>query len=664
MRLDNIDVAELVDAVKRGIEEERREIEAIVGNPAEPTFSNTLQELDYAGIELARAENLLWILLGVQTTPQLEAAAEELMPLLSAHNHWIAYNKALYERIVAVGKSDEARSLDGASRKLLVDTLRAFRLRGIGLSRRKQARLEEISLELQNLALKFKQNALADREAYRLNVTDEAEIDGLPELQRGIAKEEAEGNGESGWTFTLDGPSMGGVLTYCTDRKLRYRLWNAASRIGWGRRKTSNIEIIRRIVNLRLEEARLLGCKCFAEVVLKSRMARNVATVERFLNNLCGSYKEAAEAELNDVRQYASAHGSKLRAWDKAFYSRQLRSERFGFDPQEFRPYLELSRVIEGVFGLASRLYGLRFEPLADAAVYHPDVKVFAVADSDGRRLATLYTDFHPRKGKRSGAWMTTFSDQYVDREGNDVRPEVLLAMNLTKPTGETPSLLSIGEVRTFLHEFGHGLHAILSRCRYRSQSGTNVAWDFVELPSQLMENFASEPAFLHTFAVHYKTGEPLPNELIEKLRASEQFGAATACMRQLQYGMLDMAYHTLREPLEGDVPMFEKEAWAAARVGKRERRRSCMTASFEHIMTGGYAAGYYSYKWAEVLDADAFELFRENGVISPQVAGHFRKEVLERGSSEREDVLYRNFRGHKPSIAALLKRDGVSKDG
>lgn len=664
MRLDNIDVAELVDAVKRGIEEERREIEAIVGNPAEPTFSNTLQELDYAGIELARAENLLWILLGVQTTPQLEAAAEELMPLLSAHNHWIAYNKALYERIVAVSKSDEARSLDGASRKLLVDTLRAFRLRGIGLSRRKQARLEEISLELQNLALKFKQNALADREAYRLNVTDETEIDGLPELQRGIAKEEAEGNGESGWTFTLDGPSMGGVLTYCTNRKLRYRLWSAAGRIGWGRRKTSNIEIIRRIVNLRLEEARLLGCKCFAEVVLKSRMARNVATVERFLNNLCSSYKEAAETELNDVKQYASAHGLKLRAWDKAFYSRQLRSERFGFDPQEFRPYLELSRVIEGVFGLASRLYGLRFEPLADAAVYHPDVKVFAVTDGDGQRLATLYTDFHPRKGKRSGAWMTTFSDQYVDREGNDVRPEVLLAMNLTKPTGETPSLLSIGEVRTFLHEFGHGLHAILSRCRYRSQSGTNVAWDFVELPSQLMENFASEPAFLHTFAVHYKTGEPLPNELIEKLRASERFGAATACMRQLQYGMLDMAYHTLREPLEGDVPTFEKEAWAAARVGKRERRRSCMTASFEHIMTGGYAAGYYSYKWAEVLDADAFELFRENGVISPQVADRFRKEVLERGSSEREDVLYRNFRGHKPSIAALLKRDGISKDG
>lgn len=666
MDISNVTAAEIELAIRKGIEEEDSEIGRIVSNPEQPTFENTLHELDYAGLGLSRAESVLWILLGVKSSPELEAVAEKVMPLLSAHNHKIAYDKRLYARVKAVSRDKQERAgLGKAELKLLDDTCRAFEARGIALSLKKQKRLQEIGLELQRLGLTFRHNALADRESFVLNVKDERQIEGLPQLQKDIAHEEALTRKQDGWTFTLDGPSFGSILRYCSNRSLRHDVWKAASRIGCGRRKTSNIEIVRKIVNLRHEQAAILGRKNFAEVVLRERMARRVTTVNKFLDELCEAYRSAAERELGDLRRFAhdwEGGGFRLHAWDKAYYSRELAKRRFGFDPQELRPYLELNSVIKGVFGLAGSLYGLKFKERPDLPVYHKDVKVFDVFDGDGERMATLYTDFHPRQGKRSGAWMTTFGDQYVDREGRDVRPEVLLAMNLTKPTDGTPSLLSLGEVRTFLHEFGHGLHAILSRCRYRSQSGTNVAWDFVELPSQLMENFASEPKFLHTFAFHYRTGEPLPEALIEKLHKSEQFGAATACMRQLQYGMLDMAYYTLQAPLDEDIIGFEKRAWRKAQVGKAERLRSCMSASFEHIMTGGYAAGYYSYKWAEVLDADAFSVFKEAGVIAPAVAERFRAEVLSKGGSERPEVLYRNFRRRKPSIHALLRRDGIER--
>ena len=428
---------------------------------------------------------------------------------------------------------------------------------------------------------------------------------------------------------------------------------------------TNNLKVCQRLINLRREMAQLLGYDTYADYVMKYRMATSVENVYKLLNDLIKAYKPTAIEERNEVIALAKemeGNDFKVMPWDVAYYSHQLKMRKYDLDPEMLRPYLELNNVIKGVFGLATRLYGITFKENKDIPVYHPDVRPYEVYDKDGSYLAVLYVDFHPRKGKRDGAWMTEFQGQWIDREGENIRPHASLVMNLSKPTEDKPALLRLGEVETFLHEFGHSLHGMFANTRFESLSGTNVWWDFVELPSQFMENFAVEKDFLRTFAFHYETGEPMPDELIEKIIASRNYGAATACLRQVSFGLLDMAYYTQRDEFTEDIIPFEKKAWADAIVGE-QLPNTCMTVQFSHIMAGGYAAGYYSYKWAEVLDADAFSVFKKEGIFNQETAQRFRDNILSRGGTEHPMTLYKRFRGQEPTIDALIERDGIVRE-
>ena len=425
---------------------------------------------------------------------------------------------------------------------------------------------------------------------------------------------------------------------------------------------TNNLEVCKRLVNLRREMAQLLGYDTYADYVMKYRMASSVENVYKLLNDLITAYKPTALSEHAEVEALAKemeGDDFKMEPWDAAYYTHKLKMKKYDLDPEMLRPYFEVNNVIKGVFGLATRLYGITFKENKAIPVYHPDVKPYEVYDKDGSYLAVLYVDFHPRKGKRDGAWMTEFQGQWIDKDGKNVRPHASLVMNLSKPTEDKPALLRLGEVETFLHEFGHSLHGMFANTRFESMSGTNVWWDFVELPSQFMENFAVEKEFLKTFAFHYQTGEPMPDELIDKIIASRNFGAATACLRQVAFGLLDMAYYTQKEEFTDDIIPFEKQAWAKAIIGE-QRKDTCMTVQFSHIMAGGYAAGYYSYKWAEVLDADAFSVFKHEGIFNQSTAQRFRDNILSRGGTEHPMELYKRFRGKEPTIQALMERDGI----
>ena len=665
---NRITLADYEEAMMEGIRREDEQIEKIINNPDEPTFENTIiPEDEVKGRKhyydlLSRVESVFFNMLSAETNDEMDALAQKMSPILTKHGNDVSLNPKIFERVKYV--YEHHGELTPEENCLLEKSYEGFVRSGALLDEAGKDRLRKLTEEASMLSLQFSQNVLKENKAYTLHITDEQQLDGLPNTAREAAHEAAKEHGLKGWVFTLDAPSYGPFMMYSTQRELRKELYMARNTLCIKDNDTNNLELCKRLINLRREMAQLLGYDTFADYVMKHRMATKVENVYKLLNDLIEAYKPKAIEEREEVEALAKEEEGaafKMEPWDLAYYSQLLKKKKYDLDPEMLRPYLELGNVIKGVFGLATRLYGITFKENKDIPVYHPDVKPYEVYDKDGSYLAVLYVDFHPRKGKRDGAWMTEFQGQWIERDGTNVRPHASLVMNFSKPTEDKPALLRLGEVETFLHEFGHSLHGIFANTRFESLSGTNVWWDFVELPSQFMENFAVEKEFLRTFAFHYQTGEPMPDELIEKVIASRNYGAATACLRQVSFGLLDMAYYTQKEEFTDDIISFEKKAWAPAIIDE-QRMDTCMTVQFSHIMAGGYAAGYYSYKWAEVLDADAFSVFKKEGIFNQATAQRFRDNILSRGGTEHPMTLYKRFRGQEPTIDALKARDGLTK--
>lgn len=665
---NRITLADYEEAMMEGIRREDEQIEKIINNPDEPTFENTIiPEDEVKGRKhyydlLSRVESVFFNMLSAETNDEMDALAQKMSPILTKHGNDVSLNPKIFERVKYV--YEHHGELTPEENCLLEKSYEGFVRSGALLDEAGKDRLRKLTEEASMLSLQFSQNVLKENKAYTLHITDEQQLDGLPNTAREAAHEAAKEHGLKGWVFTLDAPSYGPFMMYSTQRELRKELYMARNTLCIKDNDTNNLELCKRLINLRREMAQLLGYDTFADYVMKHRMATKVENVYKLLNDLIEAYKPKAIEEREEVETLAKEEEGaafKMEPWDLAYYSQLLKKKKYDLDPEMLRPYLELGNVIKGVFGLATRLYGITFKENKEIPVYHPDVKPYEVYDKDGSYLAVLYVDFHPRKGKRDGAWMTEFQGQWIERDGTNVRPHASLVMNFSKPTEDKPALLRLGEVETFLHEFGHSLHGIFANTRFESLSGTNVWWDFVELPSQFMENFAVEKEFLRTFAFHYQTGEPMPDELIEKVIASRNYGAATACLRQVSFGLLDMAYYTHKEEFTEDIISFEKKAWAPAIIDE-QRMDTCMTVQFSHIMAGGYAAGYYSYKWAEVLDADAFSVFKKEGIFNQATAQRFRDNILSRGGTEHPMTLYKRFRGQEPTIEALKERDGLTK--
>ena len=666
---DRITLKDYEEAMMEGIRREDEEIERIINNPEEPTFDNTIvsddqtKEQQHYYALLDRVEEVFYNMLSAETNDEMEELAQKMSPILTKHANDISLNPKMFERIKHV--YEHHRELDPEEEMLLNDTYDGMVRSGALLDDDGKQRLRQLTEEASMLTLQFSQNLLKEDKAYTLHITDKTQLDGLPDTAIAAAREAAEERELDGWVFTLDQPSYEPFMMYSTQRELRRQMYMASATRGIKDNDENNLGICKRLINLRRELAQLLGYDTYADYVMKYRMATNTKNVYKLFDDLIDAYKPTAIKERDEVKALArqiEGDDFKMEPWDMAYYTQKLRLQKYDYDPEEIRPYLELSNVIKGVFGLATRLYGITFKENKDIPVYHPDVKPYEVFDKDGSFLAVLYVDFHPRKGKHDGAWMTEYQGQWIEKDGENVRPHVSLVMNLSKPTPEKPALLRLGEVETFLHEFGHSLHGMFANTRFASMSETNVWWDFVELPSQFMENFVVEKDFLRTFAFHYQTGEPLPDELIDKIVASRNFNCATACLRQVSFGLLDMAYYTKKDEFTDDIIPFEKEAWKPAILGK-QRMDTCMTTQFSHIMAGGYAAGYYSYKWAEVLDADAFSVFKKEGIFNQATAQRFRDCILSKGGTEHPMTLYKRFRGGEPTIDALLERNGVSKE-
>ncbi|MCI6208832.1 MAG: M3 family metallopeptidase [Prevotella sp.] len=664
---DRIALDDYEEAFMEGIRRDDEEIEKTVNNPEEPTFENTIVRIDnekgnhYYDL-LDRVSNVFSCMLSAETSDELDELAQKMSPILTKHSNDVRLNKRLFERIKYV--YEHHRELTPEEKMLLDNCYDGFVRSGALLNDEDKERLRTLTEEASMLSLQFSQNLLKENKAFKLHITDKAQLDGLPDTAIEAAAQNAAEENEEGWIFTLDYPSYSPFMTYSKQRELRRQLYMAKNTECTHDNKENNIEICKRIVNLRREIAQLLGNDTYADYVLKHRMASNTQNVYKLLNDLIDAYKPTAEKEVEEIRELAhklEGDNFTVEPWDFSYYSHKLQMERYNLDAEMLRPYFELKNVIKGVFGLATTLYGITFKENTDIPVYHPDVKAYEVFDKDGSYLAVLYADFYPRKGKQGGAWMTEFQGQWIDRKGNNVRPHVSVVMNFTKPTAEKPALLTLGEVETFLHEFGHSLHGMFANTRFESLSGTNVWWDFVELPSQFMENYAVEKDFLRTFAFHYKTGEPIPDELIERIVKSRNFMAAYGCLRQVSFGLLDMAYYTKQTPFTEDIVAFEKKAWEKAMV-MPQLKDTCMTVQFSHIMAGGYAAGYYSYKWAEVLDADAFSVFKQNGIFDQKTAQSFRDNILSKGGTEHPMTLYKRFRGQEPTIDALLERNGIKR--
>ena len=647
-------------AILKGMEMHNEEIEAIINNPEQPTFHNTIVALERSGATLDRAATIFGNLLSAETSDELQAIAQRVMPQLSEHSNNISLNEKLFARIKAVYDSAESTQLNQEDRVLLDKTYDGFIRNGANLPEADKERFRQISSELSVLTLQFSQNNLNETNSYELPLTLE-QLDGIPESVIEAYAQTAKEKDKEGYVVTLHAPSFVPFMKYSRNRELRKQLYMAYNTQCIKDNENNNTEIVKKLVNLRLERAQLLGFQTAADYVLTKRMAENSLNVYQLLNQLLEAYTPTAHKEVAEVVALAKEledEDFELMPWDWAYYSEKLKEKRFNLNEEELRPYFELGKVIEGVFGLATRLYGITFKKNEKIPVYHPDVETYEVYDENQELLAILYTDFHPRTSKRSGAWMTSFKEQWKDENGNS-RPHVSITMNFTKPSANKPALLTFSEVNTFLHEFGHALHGMFANTTYQSLSGTNVYWDFVELPSQIMENFAIEKDFLNTFAKHYQTNEPIPAEIIQRIVNASNFNVAYACLRQLSFGLLDMAWYTRTEPFEGDVRTYEKEAWAKTQLLPNVPE-ACMTVQFSHIMAGGYSAGYYSYKWAEVLDADAFSLFKEKGIFNKEVANSFRKHVLSKGGTEHPMTLYKRFRGQSPDIQALLKRNGI----
>ena len=663
---DRISLEDYREAFLEGIRREDEQIEKIINDPRKPTFDNTIISIDdekdgegYYDL-LGRVSSVFFNLLSAETNDDMDALAQEMSPLLTKHANDIRLNERLFERIKYVHRHH--RKLTPEEKMLLDNCYDGFVRSGALLDVEGKERLRQLTEEASVLGLQFSQNLLKENKAFTLHITQEAQLDGLPETAREAAAMTAKEQGKEGWVFTLDAPSYSPFMTYSTQRELRRQMYMAKNTECIHDNSENNLEICKRLINLRRELAQLLGHKTYADYVLKHRMAGNVRNVYKLLNELIDAYKPTAIKEVAAIEKLAKkleGQDFKMELWDFGYYSHKLQLQKYNLDAEMLRPYFELSKVIDGVFGLANRLYGITFKENKDIPVYHPDVKAYEVFDKDGSYLAVFYADFHPRKGKQGGAWMTEYQGQWIDRKGENVRPHVSVVMNLTKPTDEKPALLTLGEVETFLHEFGHSLHGMFANTRFESLSGTNVWWDFVELPSQFMENYAIEKEFLRTFAFHYQTGEPIPDELIRRIVKSRNYNAAYACLRQVSFGLLDMAYYTKKDEFTDDIIPFEKKAWQKAMVTK-QLPDTCMTVQFSHIMAGGYSAGYYSYKWAEVLDADAFAVFKKHGIFDQKTAQSFRDNILSRGGTENPMTLYKRFKGGEPTIDALLKRNGI----
>ena len=656
------------EAMLEGIRRDDEQIEKIINNPEKPTFDNTIISVDdekdkdgYYDL-LSRVSTVFFNLLSAETNDEMDALAQKMSPILTKHANDIRLNEKLFERVKYVHQHH--RKLTPEEKMLLDNCYDGFVRSGALLDAAGKERLRQLTEEASVLGLQFSQNLLKENKAFKLHITDEAQLEGLPETAREAAALAAKEAEMEGWVFTLDFPSYSPFMTYSTQRQLRKELYMAKNTECIHDNEENNLEICKRLVNLRRELAQLLGHKTYADYVLQHRMAGNVRNVYKLLNNLIKAYKPTAIKEYEAIEKMArkiEGKDFKLEPWDLSYYSHKLKLAKYNIDAEMLRPYFELSKVIDGVFGPANRLYGITFKENKDIPVYHPDVKAYEVFDEDGSFLAVFYADFHPRKGKHGGAWMTEYQGQWITKEGENVRPHVSVVMNLTKPTEEKPALLTLGEVETFLHEFGHSLHGMFANTRFESLSGTNVWWDFVELPSQFMENFAIEKEFLRTFAFHYQTGEPLPDELIKRIVKSRNFNVAYACLRQVSFGLLDMAYYTKKDEFKEDIIPFEKKAWEKAMVTP-QLPDTCMTVQFSHIMAGGYAAGYYSYKWAEVLEADAFSVFKKHGIFDKKTASSFRENILSKGGTENPMTLYKRFKGGEPTIDALLKRNGIKR--
>ncbi len=665
---DRIRLEDYEEAFLEGIRREDEQIDKIINDPRKPTFDNTIISIDdekdgegYYDL-LSRVSSVFFNLLSAETNDEMDALAQKLSPILTKHANDIRLNEKLFERIRYVHQHH--RKLTPEEKMLLDKCYDGFVRSGALLDAAGKERLRQLTEEASILGLQFSQNLLKENKAFTLHITDESQLDGLPETAREAAALTAKEMEKEGWVFTLDFPSYSPFMTYSTQRELRRQMYMAKNTECIHDNSENNLDICKRLINLRRELAQLLGHKTYADYVLKHRMAGNVRNVYKLLNDLIVAYKPTAVKEVAAIEKLAKkmeGKDFKLEPWDFGFYSHKLQLQKYNIDAEMLRPYFELSKVIDGVFGLANRLYGITFKQNNDIPVYHPDVKAYEVFDKDGSFLAVFYADFHPRKGKQGGAWMTEYQGQWIDRKGENIRPQVSVVMNFTKPTEEKPALLTLGEVETFLHEFGHSLHGMFANTRFESLSGTNVWWDFVELPSQFMENFAIEKEFLRTFAFHYQTGEPLPDELINRIVKSRNYNVAYACLRQVAFGLLDMAYYTKKDAFTDDIIPFEKKAWEKAMVTE-QLPDTCMTVQFSHIMAGGYAAGYYSYKWAEVLDADAFAVFKKEGIFNPATAQRFRDCILSKGGTENPMVLYKRFKGSEPTIDALLKRNGIRR--
>lgn len=655
------------EAFMEGMRRDNEAIDKIINNPEEPTFDNTIAVEDNSKGEhyydlLDRVSNVFSCLMSAETNERMEALAQKLNPILTKHENDIVLNPKLFARVKAV--YNHHHKLTPEEQMLLDKEYDAFVRSGALLDEKGKEQLRKLTEEAGMLSLQFSQNLLKENKAFTLHITDKKQLSGLPDTAVEAAAQTAKEKKLEGWVFTLDYPSYSPFMTYSNQRELREQMYMARNTECTHNNEQNNLEICKRLINIRREIAQLLGFNTYAEYVLKHRMASTTANVYKLLDDLIDAYKPTAIEEVKAIEAKAKAmEGTDfhVQPWDLGFYSHKLQMEKYNLDAEMLRPYFQLNKVIQGVFGLATKLYGITFKENKDIPVYHPDVKAYEVFDKDGSYLAVFYADFYPREGKQAGAWMTEFQGQYINKEGKNIRPHVSVVTNFTKPTDQKPALLTLGEVETFLHEFGHSLHGMLANSRFESLSGTNVWWDFVEMPSQFMENYAVEKDLLRTFATHYKTGEPLPDELIERIVKSRNFNVASACLRQVSFGLLDMAYYTQTKEFTEDIIPFEKKAWKKAIITE-QLPNTCMTVQFSHIMAGGYAAGYYSYKWAEVLDADAFSVFKKNGIFDQKTAQSFRDNILSRGGTEHPMTLYKRFRGQEPTIEALLERNGIRR--
>ncbi|TRX01110.1 M3 family metallopeptidase [Flavobacterium gawalongense] len=651
---------DFLPAFQKGIELAKAEIDAIVRNPIKPTFQNTIEALAFSGDVLDRISSIFFNLNSAETNDEIQKIAQEVSPLLSEFGNDVRLNPDLFARVKTVYEQREKLNLNPEQTTLLDKKYKSFSRNGANLPEDKKSQLREIDKELSKLSLQFGENVLDETHAFQLHLTNESDLAGLPEGTIEAAHSLAKSQEKEGWIFTLDYPSYVPFVTYADNRELRKKMAIAFGAKGFQNNEFDNQEIVLKIAKLRFDRAQVLGYATHAHFVLEERMAESPEKVKTFSNDLLEKAKPAALKEFAQLTTFATALNGieQLEKWDGAYYSEKLKQQLFNLDDEILKPYFQLEKVLDGAFAVAQKLYGITFEEIFEVDKYHEEVKTYEVKDEDDQLVAVFYADFFPRKGKRNGAWMTSFKSQYI-KKGINERPHISIVCNFTKPTETKPSLLTFNEVTTLFHEFGHALHGMLANTTYPSLSGTSVYWDFVELPSQILENWCYEPEALALFAYHYQTGEMIPMELVHKIKESASFQEGMATMRQLSFGLLDMGWHAQDPSNIKDIKVFETEQFAATQLYP-DVKENAMSTSFSHIFQGGYSSGYYSYKWAEVLDADAFEYFQECGIFNKEVATKFKENVLSKGGTEHPMILYKRFRGQEPKPEALLKRAGL----